>query len=532
MVNQAKQGDQTALSELIRLHRKKMLLWANRIVRNTARAEDVVQDALVQTIRRIESLENPDKLMPWLRTLVRNQALMALRSSGYRRETPIDDSAAEEVGPTLLGTAPYDPSLLAIGSHALEETKAQLGRLGERERQVLASHVLEGLTVKETAERHGMNSGAVYTALSRARTKLEDYRFEAELGSYMSARRRSGKDLCGSAVHASYGRYAGAYDTLMSMMTITAASAGMRRIGLTDLFAATGHAFRFHAAKDLGISGPYAFDWSQSVRTGWKHLGMTVSLHGGPGVPLRRPEQLAACMDDMHHALRQGMPVIGWGLHKQEFGLVTGYDDGSGSWAVMDTSVNGKRLSYSELGRGRSQPEWFAAVPGKPLPGTYRNGIASLLLHAVRCIRGEADGMPYSVSGAAAYRLWIDSFDRQQPVEPLSVAYNLAVVAEARSHAAAFLRQCAAGSWHGSAFPEQACAAIHHANRLFERIAESMGRVSELFPLPFGADPAAPGPADRTAQLLSRALQLELEAADSLEEAAWSIQRYSSFLTD
>src|SRR5437016_69417 len=96
LVEKARCGDNEALSELIRQHRGKMLKWANQIVRNPAKAEDIVQDALIQTLRRLNSLADPHKFLPWLRTLVRNQSLMALRSSGIQRECPCTVESIEE----------------------------------------------------------------------------------------------------------------------------------------------------------------------------------------------------------------------------------------------------------------------------------------------------------------------------------------------------------------------------------------------------------------------------------------------------
>ncbi|MGM0883254.1 MAG: RNA polymerase sigma factor [Bacillota bacterium] len=527
LVEKAQKGDQEALSNLIRQHRTKMLQWSNKIVRNSAKAEDIVQDALIQTLCHIGSLDDPQKFLPWLRSLVRNQSLMTLRSSGARRESTVDVKSLDENVVTYPGGRTDDPFTLTLGSQALTEVEAWLGRLGNRERAVIRSHVLEGLTVSETAESLGIKSGAVYTALSRARSKLIDYRFDDELEKYISSRRLCGKPETEAVENARYYSYAGAYDTLSSTMMITAISAGFHHLTLTDVFAATGHAFRFHAAPDLGISGPYSYDWTASVSSGWSNLGLSVTVHGGPGFQLEQPDDLTACMDDILHALEEGMPVISWGLNNAEFGLITGFDDYTNSWTILDTSSSCKKLPYNKLGRIRLPMEWFVAIPRKSRSsGHHINPISSILLQAVSNIRGiDKQEINYSVSGTAAYRLWIDSFHRQQSIDPLSVAYNIAVVAESRLHAARFLRKLSGGNPQGRTLSESVLSATTHAARLFDSITEKMRTVSRLFPLPFGADPTAPGPADRAAQLLSRASAEELEAADALEEAASLLNR-------
>jgi RNA polymerase sigma factor (sigma-70 family) len=527
MVKKAKQGNHEALSNLIRQHRMKMLQWANKIVRNSVKAEDIVQDALIQTFRHIGSLDDPQKFLPWLRSIVCNQALMALRSSGVRRESLVDTQTLEEIRLPFEHGDVDDPFTSTLTSQVLAEVEARIERLGKREQAVFRSHVLEGLSISETAERLGIKSGAVYTALSRARTKLIDYRFDDELEKYVSSRRRCGKPDTGGVVSVRYFNYAGAYDTLSSMMMLTAGSLGFHRLTLTDIFAATGHAFRFHTTDDLGISGPYSYDWTSSVLSGLENLGLSAKVHGGPGYQLKHPDELTACMEDIFHALEEGIPVISWGLNNAEFGLITGFNDKTKSWTIFDTSTNRKKLPYNKLGRIQFPMDWFVVIPRKPIFSGHRtNPLAKILLQAVNNIRGtDVTEKKFSVSGTAAYRKWIDSFHRQQSIDPLCVAYNLAVAGESRLHASRFLHKLLGNNRQGRSLPESALSAIAHSARLFDSIFEKMKTVTTLFPLPFGADPTAPGPADRAAQLLSRASVEEIEAASALEEAAWLLNR-------
>ncbi|WP_127571055.1 RNA polymerase sigma factor [Paenibacillus xylaniclasticus] len=529
LVSKAQQGDQEAFSTLIRQHRMKMLQWANHIVRNSVLAEDIVQEALILTLRRLGSLDHPDKFVPWLRSLVRNQSLMAIRAPSVRHEqlAYIDADVEDQMRHTV--AINNDPQFQAIGMQALAEVERILDKLGTRERQVIQAHALEGLTVAETATRLGIHNGAVYTALSRARSKLYDYRFKEEIDRFMAAQRRNHQPESGQAANTRYDLHAGAYDTLCSMLMLAAAPAQLYGLTLSDMFAATGHAFRFHAACDLGISGPYCYDWKASVIVGLTHLGFSFAIYGGPTVQLQDPNVLIECMDEIRQSMSQGWPTVAWGLSNAEFGMIHGFDDQRQCWSVTDTSVKGKALPYDKLGRVRQPLEWFAAIPRRHLSINHHPHLAASILRlATRNIRGNDKVMQYSVSGAAAYRIWIDSFNAQQQVDPLSVAYNMAVVAEARHHAVVFMRHLLDGAWYGGYLPDSARLAVRHAASLFEQIAELLHRTSGLFPLPYGADPTSPGPADRAATLLERAAVLELEAAEVLEEAAMLIELHRS----
>ncbi|MUK90619.1 sigma-70 family RNA polymerase sigma factor [Ornithinibacillus sp. L9] len=527
LVEKAQKGSQEALSSLISQHRMKMLQWANKIVQNSAKAEDIVQDALIQTLRHIDSLDDPEKFLPWLRSIVRNQSLMTLRSSSVRGESLYDDRSLDEISSHFQHSHLDEPFTYTLGTQLLSEMEAGIDRLGKREQAVIRSHVLEGLSISETAERIGIKSGAVYTALSRARKKLNDFRFEDELDKYISSRRRFGKPDNGGNVNVQYYSYAGAYDTLSSMIMLTASSIGSHQLTLTDVFAATGHAFRFHATDDLGVSGPYAHDWTSSVLSGMENLGLSANVHGGSGYQLKHPDELTDCMEDVFQALEDGIPVISWGLNNAEFGLITGYNDKTKSWTIMDTSTSRKKLPYYKLGRMQHPMDWFVVIPKKNKYSKQRTyPIASMLLQAVKNIHGlDRSDNDFSVSGTATYSKWIDSFNRQQSINPLSVAYNLAVVRESRFHASRFLHTLLDDSRQGRPLPESALSAIVHSTQLFDSIFVKMKTITELFPLPYGADPTAPGPADRAAQLLNRASAEEIEAANALEEAAWILNR-------
>ncbi|WP_179298691.1 RNA polymerase sigma factor [Evansella halocellulosilytica] len=528
LVKKAQKGSHEALSTLIGQHRRKMLQWANKIVRNSTKAEDIVQDALIQTLRHIGSLEDPEKFLPWLKSIVRNQSLMALRSPGVRRESLVEDKSLDEIRSTFHHNDTDEAFTYTLGSQVLSEVEASIERLGKRERVVIRSHVLEGLSISETAKKLGIKSGSVYTALSRARTKLTNFRFEDELETYISSRRRRGKPYTGGSFHTQYHRYAGAYDTLSSMILIAAGSLGFRKMSLTDVFAATGHAFRFHAANDLGISGPYSYDWTSSVLSGMDNLGLSAKIHGSPRYQLKQPDELTACMEDMYQALEDGIPVISWGLNNAEFGLITGFNDDTKSWVILDTSTSGKKLPYNKLSRNQQPMEWFVVIPQKQrFNGHRRNLIAQILLQAVKNIHGnDMTEASFSVSGTSAYRKWIDSFNRQQSIEPLSVAYNLAVARESRLHSSMYLQKLLSNNIQGDrTLPESSLSAIAHSALLFDRISEKMETITRLFPLPFGADPTAPGPADHSAQLLCRASEEEIEAANALEEAALLLNR-------
>lgn len=82
LVERARSGDQEAFSELVRTHRAKAYGWANKITRDAYLAEDIVQDALIRAFLHLGALADTSRFLPWLQTIVRNQAYMKLRRGG------------------------------------------------------------------------------------------------------------------------------------------------------------------------------------------------------------------------------------------------------------------------------------------------------------------------------------------------------------------------------------------------------------------------------------------------------------------
>lgn len=97
LVNRARQGDSEAFGELVRLHRERAVGIARRIVRDRMKAEDVVQNALIQAFKHIDRLADVERFAPWLSRIVRNEALMDVRRTArVSRETVFSSLPVKE----------------------------------------------------------------------------------------------------------------------------------------------------------------------------------------------------------------------------------------------------------------------------------------------------------------------------------------------------------------------------------------------------------------------------------------------------
>lgn len=123
-------------------------------------SEDIVQDILFAVHLKRHTWDPNAPFAPWLFAIARNKLIDALRRRGRRIFVNIDDFSE-----TLPG-APAEETVPAT------EVTAHLNSLPVRQRDVLQSISVDGISIKDTAAKLSMTEGAVRVALHRGLTNL------------------------------------------------------------------------------------------------------------------------------------------------------------------------------------------------------------------------------------------------------------------------------------------------------------------------------------------------------------------------
>jgi RNA polymerase sigma-70 factor, ECF subfamily len=139
--------------------RRLCLRLAYRYAKNPSEAEDIAQDALLRAWRRRSTLRESGSRKQWLATIVRNEAF---RQHARVRPDPVD-TMETDVGID-------DERVMATVERA--DIQAALGRLNERDRQLVRLRYEEDLTQAGIARRLGLPEGTVKVRLHRVRNKL------------------------------------------------------------------------------------------------------------------------------------------------------------------------------------------------------------------------------------------------------------------------------------------------------------------------------------------------------------------------
>jgi RNA polymerase sigma factor (sigma-70 family) len=157
----AQVGHERAFEALVQRHRRPLLGYCRRLLLSEERAEDALQQALLQAWLALRSGTAVDDFKPWLYKIVHNTALNALRSSGY-------DYA--KLSESLTGAgAPQEDLDRRI---AVREALAGLAALPPMQRDALLRTAVEGRTHHQVARELGLSESALRGLVYRARTSL------------------------------------------------------------------------------------------------------------------------------------------------------------------------------------------------------------------------------------------------------------------------------------------------------------------------------------------------------------------------
>jgi RNA polymerase sigma-70 factor (ECF subfamily) len=155
-----------AFAELSERHATIALALAQRIVRNTADAEDVVQDSLTR-LWIFADRWNPEaaRFSSWFYRIVSNQAISRLR----RKTTESIDTIAE---PQDVTPGPHDQ---LAGREIGKAIAKAVGRLPDRQRVAIALCYDQGLSCAEAAVAMDVSIGTMESLLFRARRSLREW---------------------------------------------------------------------------------------------------------------------------------------------------------------------------------------------------------------------------------------------------------------------------------------------------------------------------------------------------------------------
>ena len=138
------------------------------VLRNSADAEDVAQEALLRAYRRFDRLRDRNRFRAWLVRIAFRLALDRLRSSKQREQRDMFWSHPAHQPPAATAED------LAVSNEFQAHLDRALGELPEKLRLVLLLAAMEGHTIDEVAAIVGVSAGTVKSRIFYARKQLAE----------------------------------------------------------------------------------------------------------------------------------------------------------------------------------------------------------------------------------------------------------------------------------------------------------------------------------------------------------------------
>ena len=167
LVARARRGEAAAYEELVRMHQAVAFRVALVNAGDRADAEEAVQDAFVKAYRALGRFRDGAPFRPWLLKIVANEARNRRRSAGRRAGLTL-----RVAGTAASGDAAPSPEAAVLTGERRGELLDAIGRLDDRDRDILVHRFLLELDEQETAEALGIRRGTVKSRTSRALERL------------------------------------------------------------------------------------------------------------------------------------------------------------------------------------------------------------------------------------------------------------------------------------------------------------------------------------------------------------------------
>jgi RNA polymerase sigma factor (sigma-70 family) len=174
LVATALSGGREAFGELIDRHRLRAVALARRLLNDPLEAEDVVQEALLQTYLRLDELRDPGRFGAWLCGIAANLAKMRLRAASRGLASLEELDGGRRVPPGLLAAPDPTPEQAAEARELLGLVRAAVDVLPDGQRDAVLLHYADGLSCQEIGGLLGRSTGAVRVRLHRARGELRE----------------------------------------------------------------------------------------------------------------------------------------------------------------------------------------------------------------------------------------------------------------------------------------------------------------------------------------------------------------------
>jgi len=151
-------------------HRSELIAHASRILKDSAKAEEVIQDVLIKVMLAAPELESTDHALGYMHRTIENLCMDIFRIEGRRPNLVLLDDYSAELESKWVDNKEHIDVIAAADDAAI--VRQALAMLSPAERAALVMWEMEGRSTAEIAAELGIKESAVRHTVSRARASL------------------------------------------------------------------------------------------------------------------------------------------------------------------------------------------------------------------------------------------------------------------------------------------------------------------------------------------------------------------------
>lgn len=176
IVEQARSGDQDALTALYKKTQGRIFSSIKHMIRDEDAASDILQDSYIKAFTGLEKLEGNAKFFPWLRQIAINTAKDWMKKKKPLLFTELENETGQMLPAEdrfLEERSEFIPESLIERNETTRLIREIIDTLPENQRVVIAMFYYEELSVKQIAALTESSESAVKSRLMYGRQKIE-----------------------------------------------------------------------------------------------------------------------------------------------------------------------------------------------------------------------------------------------------------------------------------------------------------------------------------------------------------------------
>ncbi len=173
LLNSYLSGDQSAISQLIERHSRRVREYIRMMVKDNDVADDIFQETFIKAVRVIDEGRYTDngKFLSWILRIAHNQVIDHFRARKQQKQVNEADAGYNVLGTLRFAEHTIEDEMVA--TQISSDVRHLVEMLPDEQREVVMLRYFSGLSFKEIAEQTDVS---INTALGRMRYALINLR--------------------------------------------------------------------------------------------------------------------------------------------------------------------------------------------------------------------------------------------------------------------------------------------------------------------------------------------------------------------